>query len=212
MAETPIAHAHQFDSMEHQHETSYLGMWLFLGTEVMFFGGLFVAYAVYRYLYPAAFAEGSSHTNLLLGSINTGILLVSSLMMALAVRAAQLDQRRLLVLFLLLTIVFGTIFLGIKGYEYYHEYQEGLVPGIFFTYTGEHAAQVALFFVFYFFMTGLHAVHMTIGLGVVAVIAFLAWRGKFSSAHYTPVEGTGLYWHFVDMVWVFLYPLLYLIN
>lgn len=212
MAEMHVTAAHQFDDLEQQHTSSALGMWVFLGTEVMFFGGLFTAYAVYRYLYPAAFAEASSHTDLLLGGINTAVLLTSSLMMALGVRAAQLGQRKALVMFLVLTLLMGAAFLGIKGMEYYKEYQEGLVPGLNFTFAGENAQQVRLFFVFYFFMTGLHAIHMIIGLGVVTVLAILAWRGRFSTHYYTPVELTGLYWHFVDIVWVFLYPLLYLVS
>lgn len=212
MAEMHASVAHQFDDREQQFEAANLGMWTFLATEVMFFGGLFMAYAVYRYLYPAGFAEASRHTDMLLGGVNTAVLLTSSLTMALAVRAAQLGRRRSLVMFLVLTILMGMVFLGIKGVEYYKEYEEQLVPGLNFAFEGEHAQAVKLFFTFYFFMTGLHAVHMIIGIGVVAVIAVMAWQGRFSSEYYTPVDLTGLYWHFVDIVWVFLYPLLYLIE
>jgi cytochrome c oxidase subunit 3 len=204
--------AHQFDDAEQQRETASLGMWLFLATEFMFFGGLILAYIAYRYLYGQAFAEASTHLDKLLGGVNTAVLLTSSLSMALAVHAAQSGSRGATAAFLLLTAALGVVFLGIKGYEWYSEYQEGLAPAFNFTFAGERAAQVQLFFILYFWMTGLHAVHMTIGIGVVLVLAALAWRRRYSATYYTPVELSGLYWHFVDIVWVFLFPLLYLIT
>src|SRR5262245_32929153 len=187
-------------------------MWAFLLTEIMFFGGLFVGYTVYRTAYLAGFMEGSQHLEVPLGTLNTAVLISSSLTMALAVYAAQTGHRQLLVRCLLLTMLLGLVFLGIKGYEYWHKYHASLVPGVRFSYAGEHANQVQLFLLFYFVMTGLPALHMVSGLGLLAILALVAWRGRFSSTYYTPVEMSGLYWHFVDIVWIFLYPLLYLIG
>jgi len=204
--------AHQFDDLAQQYEASNLGMWTFLLTEVMFFGGLFVSYTVYRTAYLAGFIAGSQHLNVLLGTLNTAVLLSSSLTMALAVHAAQEGHTRLLRRFLLLTMLLGLMFLGIKGYEYVLEYHESLVPVLNFAYTGPHAPQVKLFMIFYFVMTSLHALHMLIGLSLLTVLVVLAWRERFSAAYHTPVEVIGLYWHFVDIVWIFLYPLLYLVG
>jgi cytochrome c oxidase subunit 3 len=212
LAERRSALAHQFDDPAQQHEASSLGMWAFLLTEIMFFGGLFVGYTVYRTAYPMGFIAGSQHLDVLLGTINTAVLISSSLTMALSVHAAQMGHRQLLTRFLLLTMLLGLVFLGIKGYEYWHKYHESLVPGIRFTYAGPYPSQVQLFLVFYFLMTGLHALHMVIGLGLLTILAVLAWRGVFSAAYSTPVEIIGLYWHFVDIVWIFLYPLLYLLG
>lgn len=214
---TPSHVAHHFDDAEQQFEAAQMGMWLFLATEVLFFGGMFGGYAVYRSYYPAAFAEGSRHLNLILGTINTAVLLCSSLTMALAVHAAQTGNRRRIVGFLITTIVLGATFLGIKAVEYSHKFHEHLVPGAHFqlehmTDDGIAAGNVQLFFSFYFAMTGMHALHMVIGIGIIATIAILASRNRFSPEYYTPVEMTGLYWHFVDIVWVFLFPLLYLIH
>jgi cytochrome c oxidase subunit 3 len=193
-------------------EANRLGLWIFLASEVLFFGVLFAAYIIYRYLYPETFAEASRHLDVILGSINTTILLTSSFTMALAVNAIQRDQRRAAVVFLLITMTFGLVFLGIKGLEYVHKIEEGLFPGPNFTYIGEQAQQAQVFFSLYFIMTGLHAVHMLAGILVLAVLAFLVWRGHFSASSYAGVEMVGLYWHFVDIVWIFLFPLLYLID
>ncbi|HEX9029501.1 MAG TPA: cytochrome c oxidase subunit 3 family protein [Anaerolineales bacterium] len=193
-------------------EISSLGMWLFLATEVMFFGAVFTAYMIYRRAYPAAFAEASSHLNILLGSTNTAILLTSSLAMALAVHAAQLGKRKTLIFFLFATIVLGLIFLGVKGLEWYQEFQAHLYPGGIFEYPGNDPAKAKLFFSLYFTLTGLHAVHMIIGIFLLAVLTFFAWRGRFSIRYYTPVEIVGLFWHFIDIVWIFIFPLLYLIH
>jgi cytochrome c oxidase subunit 3 len=202
----------QFENLEHQHETRTLGMWIFLMTELMLFGGLFTAYISYRFVYPAAFAEASHHLDATLGVINTAILILSSLMMALAVHFAQLGSRTWLALFLLLTMAFGTSFMSIKAIEYLQHYQEHLAPGISFEFAGARAHQVELFFVLYFLMTGLHAIHLTIGIILVVVMLFSTFLGRFSREYWTPVELTGLYWHFVDVVWIFLYPMLYLID
>lgn len=212
MATRPSFLAPQFDTVEQQHETRKLGMWVFLMTELMLFGGLFVAYTAYRYFNPAAFAVGSSRLDATLGAINTGVLLVSSLMMALAVHSAQTGSRKALMLFLLLTMLLGIVFMGIKAVEYYTHYTDRLAPGINFAFTGPQAHGVELFMFLYFAMTGLHAVHLTIGILLVFSMLILSWRGRVSQAYWTPVELTGLYWHFVDIVWVFLFPLLYLIH
>jgi cytochrome c oxidase subunit III len=211
LAESRAA-AHQFDDMAQQHSADSLGMWAFLLTEVMFFGGLFLGYTVYRWAYPQAFAEASHHLDVWLGSINTAVLIASSLSMALAVHSAQTNERRGLIRFLLLTVLLGLVFLGIKGTEYLHKFEEHLIPGANFAYPGPHAHQVQLFFSFYFGMTGLHAFHMIVGIGLLAALVWQAGRGRFSADYNAPVELIGLYWHFVDIVWIFLFPLLYLLG
>jgi cytochrome c oxidase subunit 3 len=207
-----IALAPQFDDIEQQHESASLGMWIFLATEVMFFGGMFLGYAVYRGTYHAAYAQASRHLDVLLGGINTGVLLCSSLTMALAVHAAQLGGRRTVVLFLVATMILGAVFLGIKGIEYYHKYEEHLIPGSHFEFSGPNKNHAQIFFSFYFVMTGMHALHMIIGIGVMLVMIILTSKGRFSAEYYFPIEMSGLYWHFVDIVWVFLFPLLYLVD
>jgi cytochrome c oxidase subunit 3 len=212
----------QFDDLEQQHEADLLGMWLFLATEVMFFGGLITAYAVYRSTSPREVALASHHMNVPLGCLNTVILLGSSLTMALAVRASQLRAHRELLMWLGLTMALGTGFLGVKAIEYTEEYHKKLVPGWNFEVPEEDRAAIdqehrdpgrfEMFFVLYFFMTGLHAFHLIVGIVLVGVMAYLVWRRWFSGGGEAQVEVTGLYWHFVDVVWVFLYPLLYLID
>lgn len=206
--------AHQFDDLEQQREASTLGMWAFLVTEIMFFGGLFLGYSVYRFNYPEAFAEGSHHLDVTLGSINTTVLIGSSLTMALAVRGAQLGRRNTAVGSLLLTVLLGCVFLGIKAVEYGHKFEEQLVPGTSFGYSSTQVdpGQLELFFSFYFAMTGLHAFHMIIGIAILLVLVWKTWKGRFTPSYYAPLEMTGLYWHFVDIVWIFLFPLLYLIG
>jgi cytochrome c oxidase subunit 3 len=204
--------AHQFDDAEQQHEASWIGMWIFLATEVMFFGGLFTGYTVYRSAYAQAFADASNHLDVWLGTINTAVLIGSSFTMALAVRNAQLGDRRLIVRFLLLTIILGCVFLGIKFFEYYQKFEEHLVPGSSFIYESPLARPAEIFFSFYFAMTGMHALHMIIGIGLLTALVFWAARGRFSASYATPVELIGLYWHFVDIVWIFLFPLLYLVG
>jgi len=206
--------AHQFDTVEQQRKSSYEGMWIFLATEVLFLGGLFAGYSVYRYTYAGPFREASQHLYASLGAINTGVLLCSSLAMALAVRAAQRGKRAQLIGFLIATMLLGLAFLGIKATEYYLEYTEHLVPlrGFDFRFEGSDPRKAQLFFNFYFAMTGLHALHLLIGICWVGVVAVLAWRRRFSAAYHTPVEIAGLFWHFVDIVWVFLFPLLYLVG
>ena len=204
---------HHFDDMEQQAEASTLGMWVFLVTEIMFFGGLFTAYLIYRWAYPTGFQEASNHLDVIWGAVNTAVLICSSLTMALAVRAAQTSApSKTQVAWLLATIVLGMAFLGVKVIEYADKFTHNLVPGPNFHWEGEYPAAAEIFYSLYFAMTGLHAIHMIIGIGIMAVIAVMAWRGTFDSDYYTPVEVSGLYWHFVDIVWIFLFPLLYLIG
>ena len=212
MSASSAAHAHQFDDAVQQREAAELGMWAFLLTELMLFGGFFAGYAAYRTTYPEAFIEGSRQLDVMLGGVNTAVLILSSLTMALAVRAAQLGRRAALIANLLLTMLFGGAFLGIKAVEYAHKFHEHLVPGPSFGLEGPFAQQSQLFFSFYFGMTGTHALHMIVGLGLLTWLAVKAARNRFSPGYYTPVEMVGLYWHFVDIVWIFLYPLLYLLG
>jgi cytochrome c oxidase subunit III len=215
--------AHQFDDAEQQREASSLGMWIFLATEVLFFGGLFCGYTLYRNLYNAGFQAGSHLLKVKFGASYTVMLICSSLTMALGVRAAQLRQRKALMTYLVLTLLLGAAFVFIKlRYEWYGDYLEHLVPGINFAPQGEalevirrfHAplSHVSLFMIFYFVMTGVHALHMTVGVGLLTTLLILARRGRLTAGNYNPVEMVGLYWHFVDIVWIFLFPLLYLIG
>jgi len=212
---------HHFVDAEQQRDASTLGMWLFLATEIMFFGGMFCAYLIYRSWYYNEFAAGSRSLDITLGTINTAVLICSSLTVALAVRAAQMGKRKLLVTLLLLTIVFGFAFLGIKGVEWYQKFEEHHIPGHAFNaadlvqaYPQIHIDQSheQIYFSLYFAMTGLHALHMIIGVGIFVWLTYYAWRGRYTPKYYTPVEMCGLYWHFVDIVWIYLFPLLYLID
>jgi cytochrome c oxidase subunit 3 len=204
---------HHFDDMAQQIEASTLGMRVFLVTEIMFFGGLFTAYLVYRHANPEGFAEASHHLNVFWGAVNTLVLIVSSLTMALAVRSAQISAPpKTQVAWIGATMLLGAAFLGVKAIEYADKFTHHLVPGPNFHWEGKHPAPAQMFYSLYFCMTGLHALHMIIGLGIMTVIGIMAWRRTFDADYYTPVEVAGLYWHFVDIVWIFLFPLLYLIG
>jgi cytochrome c oxidase subunit 3 len=203
---------HQFESVEQQADTSRLGMWAFLVTEVLFFGGLFAAYTVYRIQFPQAFTEASHHLDYIIGAFNTAVQISSSMTMALAVHAAQIGNRHRLVIFLALTILLGSVFLGVKVFEYHEKFVHHLVPGPHFHFEGAHGREAQLFFGLYFAMTGMHAVHMIIGIGMLSTLLVMSARGRFSPEYNTPVELAGLYWHFVDIVWIYLFPLLYLIR
>ncbi len=285
---------HQFEDMKQQEESNIIGMWMFLAQEIMFFGGLFTAYLIFRSKYPMAFAAGSNHLDAFLGGLNTLVLIVSSLTMALTVYYAQKNNRNMQVIMIVLTMIFGTVFLGVKAVEYTDKYNHGLVPFAtwnkktkgeaqakteapkevknFFASEGGKApagakveekhdyinptgqfqwnsqgesnelileaqkgnfltedekigyftngeidqkkfeGRVRIFFWIYFAMTGLHALHMIIGLGLMLWLLIMAWRGTYSAQYYSPVEISGLYWHFVDIVWIFLFPLLYLLG
>lgn len=208
--------AMHFADLEQQQQSASLGMWIFLATEVMVFGGLFTGYTVYRVTYPAEFAAASDRLNVILGGINTVVLLTSSLTMALAVFAAQTGGLKTQQLCLMATALLGTAFLVIKGFEYYGDYVDNLVPGLAFDVhdwpSPLQPEKIKLFLLFYYFMTGLHAVHLVIGIGLIGLLALLGRHGRFSTGHYAPIEVGGLYWHFVDVIWIFLLPLLYLIS
>lgn len=237
------AHAalqHHFENMEQQREAGTLGMWIFLVTEIMFFGGMFMAYILYRTYNQAEFAAASNRLNVTMGTINTVVLICSSLTMALAVYYSQIGRRMMIVLCLILTMALGTTFLVIKGFEYHEKYVKNEIPGRLFPSrpfkweeehggadaqrpqmvpTGQeikpdpvYTGKVEMFFFIYFAMTGLHALHMIIGLGLMLVLTYKAWRGHFSPEYHAPIELGGLYWHFVDIVWIFLFPLLYLLG
>ena len=212
--------AHQFEDLAQQKEAATLGMWAFLSTELMFFGGALTAFVIYRSFYADSFAHASRHLSIPLGTINTAVLLCSSLTVAMGVHFAKLGERRKLIFMLLSTIVLAIIFLCIKATEYYIEYRHELIPGLNFHYPPHHQtvpltvnpANVELFFCFYFFLTALHALHMIIGIGIFSFVTFRAWRGRFTPEYFNPVEVSGLYWHFVDLIWIFLFPLLYLLH
>ena len=244
---------HHFDTMAQQKEAAVIGMWVFLLTEILFFGGLFVAYMIYRVWYFEAFAEASRRLSLFWGGLNTAVLIGSSLTMAMAVRCAQTNSRKWTVNWLILTMILGCVFLGVKVIEYQDKFANYEVPGATYDWMyherhlaaegGEHTAAAEgaasasaeatagqaehrqlhmtpdqlqrttqLYFSLYFTMTGLHALHMIIGIGIMLVITWMAYKGKFDEHYFTPVEMAGLYWHFVDIVWIFLFPLLYLVE
>jgi len=206
------AQQHHFDDLEQQFEASTLGMWLFLVTEVMFFGGLILTYTLYRIWYPTAWALASEELNIVLGGTNTVVLIGSSLTMALAVRAAQTGKQKAIVGWLLLTMTLGLTFLVIKFFEYKEKFELNHVPGPNFHFDGPESPHVQIFFSLYFALTGVHALHMIIGFGLLSVICRMAAKKRFSPEWSTPVELAGLYWHFVDIVWIFLFPLLYLVD
>ena len=234
---------HHFDTMGQQKEAAVVGMWVFLLTEILFFGGLFAAYMIYRIWYFDAFAEASRSLSLFWGGLNTAVLIGSSLTMAMAVRSAQTNKRTATVNWLVLTMILGTVFLGVKVIEYADKFEHHHVPGYNFQWAAAHEAPAAgaehapgaevavaeghrelslnadqlqlttqIYFSLYFTMTGLHALHMIIGIGIMLVITWMAHKGRFDEQYYTPVEMAGLYWHFVDIVWIFLFPLLYLVE
>jgi cytochrome c oxidase subunit 3 len=210
MDESHGALAHHFETIKQQREANTLGMWLFLATEVLFFGGLFTLYIVFRTAYPSGFDAASNRLDLVRGTINTAVLLTSSLTMALAVHAASERNRKMMLIFMGVTAVLGLIFLGIKFSEYYTDYEENLIPSLNFMWEGADAMEAHMFFSLYFIMTGFHAVHMIIGLTILAVMMIYGWRGGYERDS-MPVERFGLYWHVIDIVWIFLFPLLYLI-
>jgi cytochrome c oxidase subunit III len=204
--------AHHFATLEQQRDSAKLGLWIFLVTEVLLFGGLFVAYAVYRAWNPDMFHNAHKALDLTLGTINTIILISSSLTMALAIRNIQLDRKKVSLYFLLTTILLAVAFLVIKYFEYRHKFHLGQLPGKYYTYKGIEGTNPHTFFTIYFLMTGLHALHIIGGISVIGWIAHKMSKNHYSSEYYTPVELAGLYWHFVDLVWIYLFPLFYLIG
>ncbi len=202
--------------MEQQKEAGTIGMWIFLLTEIMFFGGLFLAYTIYRATYPDGFFQGSHLLSVPLGGLNTVVLIVSSLTMAMAVYYSQLGDRKKLVGFLVLTLLLGLVFLVVKYFEYKEKIDHHLFPAMgFYNPDPSHLLpqyhqHVRVFLWIYFAMTGLHALHMIVGAGILLTLIIMAYRGKFTKEYNSPIEISGLYWHFVDIVWIFLFPLLYL--
>lgn len=204
---------HHFHTKEQQFDTAKIGMWLFLATEILLFGGLFVGYGISQAKYPEAFVAAHHHLQRSLGAVNTIVLLISSFTMVMAVWAAKHSKKKALIIFLLLTLVCAGIFLGVKYFEYSHKFHDGLLPGKFFD-VKEHPfpENQRIFFSFYFMMTGLHGIHILGGMGAMIWLLIRAKRGDFDSSYYTPVDLVGLYWHLVDLIWIYLFPLLYLIQ
>jgi len=204
--------AHHFSDIQQQSDSAKLGMWLFLLTEILLFGGVFVAYAIYRSWYPDMFINANEHLDVKLGTINTAVLIVSSLTAALAIRNMQLDQRKACMRNILITIVLAGVFLVIKYFEYAHKIHEGLLPGKFYFYEGISGTNPHVFFSIYFLLTGIHGLHILIGMSLLTWIFLRVRKGHYSSEYYVPIENVGLYWHLVDLVWIFLFPLLYLVG
>jgi cytochrome c oxidase subunit 3 len=217
-------HAHHFENAEHEYETSKQGVWLFLATEVLMFGGLFVGYLYFHHIYPEVFRIGSKFTDWRMGSANTVVLLTSSLTMALGIYYTQKNKVGVAMVNLGATVLCGAIFMGIKYMEYSHKIGEGLMPGSWFKGNFEEISHLtgvplemipknlALYFSFYYMMTGLHGIHVMIGMGLIIWTMIRLKRGDFSPTHYTAMEGVGLFWHLVDLVWIYLFPLLYLVT
>jgi cytochrome c oxidase subunit 3 len=203
---------HHFVDSEQQFDSAKLGMWVFLVTEILFFGGLFVAYIVYRAWNPELFTMAATQLDTLMGGINTVVLIGSSLTMALAIRAAQTDNPSASIKYLASTVALAFVFMVIKYFEYTHKFEIGIFPGEAYTFTGIDHPKAHIFFSIYYMMTGLHGIHVIIGIGIITWLIIKTKQGAYSSSYYTPVEITGLYWHLVDIVWIFLFPLLYLID
>lgn len=204
--------AHHFKSMDQQFEAGKLGIWLFLATEVLMFGGLFVGYLIFHSLYPETFAEGAKYLDWKLGALNTIVLLVSSFTMAISIHYAQTNQPKKSFNMMGVTVLCGLIFMVVKYFEYSHKFHMGLKPGELFTFGEAASSNLALYFSFYFCMTGLHGSHVLVGMGLIGWAMYRTKRGDFDSEHYTFVEGAGLFWHLVDLIWIFLFPLLYLVE
>ncbi|HET6632692.1 MAG TPA: cytochrome c oxidase subunit 3 [Rhodanobacteraceae bacterium] len=202
----------QFDDPLQQRESSVFGMWAFLATEILFFGVLFLGYAICRWRFPVAFAEAAKHTDLVLGSIETAVLLVSSCVVTIALRDLRLGGRRLAAALLLATAMLGLLFLALHGKEYYDEFHEGLMPGVHYTLAQPHAVHMKLFFCLYYFITLYHSLHVTVGVLLLLAMSWRTFRGGFSADYTTPVEVTSMYWHLVDIVWIFVFPLMYLVG
>lgn len=203
---------HHFNEMGQQFDATKIGMWLFLVTELLLFGGLFVGYGIMHAKHPAAFLAAHHHLNRMMGSLNTIVLLVSSFTMVMGVWAAQTSRKKLLILFLILTLLLAGTFLVVKFFEYQHKFEEGLLPGSFYTHHGDTVPGQFMFFSFYFMMTGLHGLHVLGGMASIAWLLRRAIRGDFSASYYGPVDLVGLYWHLVDLIWIYLFPLMYLIS
>jgi cytochrome c oxidase subunit 3 len=209
---TPLRPHVQYESIARQHATARLGMWIFLGSESLLFAGLFALFAAYRFVYPAEFHAASAHANVLLGTINTYILLTSSLTVALAIHAAQRGRRERIVWLLCATIALGLTFDVLKGIEYAEHLRDGIAPGAYYAFAGMPAHGAVLYVSLYYLLTGMHALHVTGGLCMLVWLTWRARRGDFTPDSYIALELGGLYWHLVDLVWIFLWPLIYLIG
>jgi cytochrome c oxidase subunit 3 len=208
-----LAHLeHHFSDSEQQRESAKMGMWVFLITEILLFGGLFVAYGIYRAWYPDMFYNAHKFLDVTLGTLNTLVLITSSLTMALAIRSMQLNRRRGSIIYLVLTLTFAFTFLVVKYFEYSHKIELGQLPGNLYTFIGVEGTNPHIFFGIYFAMTGLHGIHVILGMFAISWVLRKTIKNEFSDIYYTPMEMTGLYWHLVDMIWIFLFPLLYLIG
>lgn len=203
---------HHFSDSEQQRDSVKLGMWVFLLTEVLFFGGLFVAYAIYRVWHPDMFINAHHALDWRMGGLNTLVLIASSVTIALAIRAFQLNNSKQGIMLLVATFLLSATFMVVKFFEYSHKFHVGQLPGKYYTYTGIEGTNPHIFFSIYFMMTGLHGLHVLIGMGVIVWLIAAAKRGTYNADYYNPVELMGLYWHFVDLVWIFLFPLFYLIG
>jgi cytochrome c oxidase subunit 3 len=204
--------AHHFKNAEHEYVTSKQGIWLFMVTEILMFGAIFVAYGIFHSLYPEMFAEGASHLDWKMGFINTLVLITSSYTMAMSIHHVQKNQINQAITKLIITLVCACIFLLIKYFEYQHKFELGLYPGKWFEYKDAQHANLALYFSFYFVMTGLHGIHVLFGMGLITWVLIRTKRGDFSDKHYTALEGVGIFWHIVDLIWIYLFPILYLIG
>ena len=203
---------HHFATKEQQFDTTKIGMWLFLATEILMFGGLFAGFAYMQSRFPEAFFEAHKHLQVPLGTLNTIVLLISSFTMVMAVHKAATNKQKQLIVYLTITIVCACMFLVVKYFEYAHKFHDGLLPGRFFSNTEDPTGHQFIFFSFYFMMTGLHGIHILIGIIVLLWLLRRSIRGDFTSSYYTPVDLVGLYWHLVDVIWIYLFPLLYLIR
>lgn len=203
---------HHFVDAEQQFDAAKMGMWIFLGTEILMFGGLFAAYIVYRLWYPELFTLASEELDTILGTVNTLVLIGSSLTVAMAIRSAQINKNRNIIIYLGITIALAATFMVIKYFEWSHKFHLGIFPGQFYSFEGIDHPQANVFFSLYYLMTGLHGIHVLIGMGLMSWLLWRSFKGHFSSEYYTPVEITGLYWHLVDIIWIFLFPLFYLID
>ncbi len=210
-AVAPSRLAHHFPDMKTQEHAARMGMWLFLSTEILLFAVLFTAYAIYRFLFPVGFEDASRLAHVAMGATNTVVLITSSLTVALAIHYARQGENRKVVGLLAVTILFGATFMVLKGFEYYHHWVDGQLPGHLYSYAGLQGPGVSMYFTLYFLMTGLHGLHVLIGMGLLGWVAMRAVRGEFGPGYSTPVELSGLYWHLVDLIWIFLFPLLYLL-
>jgi cytochrome c oxidase subunit 3 len=214
IANTDHSHhfAHHFESAEHEYASSKQGIWLFLVTEILMFGGLFVAFAIYHSMYPEVFVAGSKFVDWRLGATNTVVLITSSLTMALGIYYIQMGRPKMAAANLVFTLICGATFMFIKYIEYSHKLHEGLAPSKYFTYEGPMVEHGKLYFGFYYTMTGLHGAHVLIGMGLITWCLIRTLRGDFNPRYYTAVEGVGLFWHLVDLIWIYLFPMFYLLK